>query len=175
MTPKLAVTATPLPVQSTAAPAEYANQKFSYALTTTTDPAQPGKAAQFTLTVTNLTSSREYLRLIFHVPRFTRYRGSVEGVSVELAPGWVSGGASVSTYIDLTVIGGNQSPPDGSVIALALVDPDRGASFSRSVTVKAAAGSQAFRNLFDLDSKAPSLQAKHLAILWPFTIPVLRL
>ena len=137
LTPKLAVTATPLPVQSTAAPAEYANQKFSYALTTTTDPAQPGKAAQFTLTVTNLTSSREYLRLIFHVPRFTRYRGSVEGVSVELAPGWVSGGASVSTYIDLTVIGGNQSPPDGSVIALALVDPDRGASFSRSVTVKA--------------------------------------
>jgi uncharacterized repeat protein (TIGR01451 family) len=135
-TPKLAVAATPIPVQSTA-PAEYANQKFSYALTTTTDPAQPGKAAQFTVTATNLTSSREYLRLIFHVPRFTRYRGSVEGVAVDLTPGWVSAGASVSTFIDLTVIGGNQSPPDGSVIALALVDPDRGASFSRSVTVKA--------------------------------------
>jgi hypothetical protein len=136
-TPKLPVTATPVPAQSTAAPAQSANQKLAYALTTTTDPAQPGKVAQFTVTATNLTSAGEYLRLNFHVPKFSRYRGSAEGVAVDLAPGWVGPGASVSTYIDLAVIGGNQSPPDGSVIALALVDPDRGTSFSRSVTVRA--------------------------------------
>ncbi len=42
------------------AKAVYAAPTFSYALTTTTDPAQPGKMAQFTVTVNNLSDARAH-------------------------------------------------------------------------------------------------------------------
>ena len=113
----------------------YAAPTFSYVLTTTTDPAQPGKFAQFTVTATNLSDTREYLQFSFHVPRFTTFRNYPEGTACDLVPGWVSPGASISTNIDLTILGGNQSPPDGSIINLCLADLARGALVSRSVSV----------------------------------------
>jgi hypothetical protein len=47
--------------------------------------------------------------------------------------GWVAPGASASANLDLKVLGGNQSPPDGSIVTLVLTDLSRGASVSRSV------------------------------------------
>lgn len=104
-------------------------------LTTTTDPVQPGKVAQFTITVTNLTDSRVYSALAFHVPQFTSYGRFPEGTASGLDLGWVDAGASISAILDLKVPGGNQSPPDGSIITLVLTDLRRGISFSHSVTV----------------------------------------
>jgi hypothetical protein len=79
---------------------------FSYVLTTRTDPAQPGKVAQFTLTVTNLTAQAQYAGLSFHVPRFTTYSGYPEGTLFPKSPGYVAAGASKSVNVDLTVLGG---------------------------------------------------------------------
>ena len=124
--------------QASDAKAVYATPTFSYALSTRTGPAPPGKIAQFTVTSTNLSDTREYLQFAFHVPRFTTFRNYPEGTACDLVPGWVNPGASVSTNIDLIVVGGNQSPPDGSIIALGLADLTRGASVSRSVRVRAA-------------------------------------
>jgi hypothetical protein len=115
--------------------AVYVAPTFSYMLTTTTDPVQPGKVAQFTIKVTNLTDKSAYSALAFHVPRFTSYGRFPEGTACGLAPVWVDAGASISINVDLRVTGGNQSPPDGSIITLVLTDPLRGASFSHSVAV----------------------------------------
>jgi hypothetical protein len=107
---------------------------ISYALTTTKDPVQPGKVAQFTITVTNLTDSKAFAEFAFHVPEFTTYRGYAEGTPSSVVLGWVAPGASASANLDFKVIGGNQSPPDGSIVTLVLTDLSRGASVSHSVT-----------------------------------------
>ena len=61
--------------------------------------------AQFTVTVNNLSDARAYLTFVFRVPRFTTYHSYTEGMTCDVVPGWVNAGASVSTNIDLTVVG----------------------------------------------------------------------
>jgi hypothetical protein len=73
--------------------------------------------------------------LIFRVPRFTTYHSYTEGMTCDVVPGWVNAGASVSTIIDLNVVGGNQTPPEGSIVTLELRDLDRGASVSRTIGI----------------------------------------
>jgi hypothetical protein len=111
---------------------------ITYVLSTATDPVQPGKIAQFTITATNLTDSRSYSELVFHVPQFTTYGRHSEGIACNLVLGWLDAGASVSANLDLKVLGGNQSPPDGSIITLTLTDPRHGSTFSRSITINGA-------------------------------------
>jgi hypothetical protein len=48
----------------------------------------------------------------------------------------VPAGVSQSDYVELTVLSGAQVPPDGTIITLDILDPDRSGSVSRSVTVK---------------------------------------
>jgi hypothetical protein len=115
--------------------AVYVSPTFSHGLTTTTDPVQPGKVAQFTITVTNVTDSRAFSEFAFHVPKFTTYKGYPEGTASSVVLGWIAAGASVSANLDFKVLGGNQSPPDGTIITLVLTDLSRGASFSHSVGV----------------------------------------
>jgi hypothetical protein len=117
----------------------YGTPTFSYALTTTTDPVQSGKVAQFKIMVTNLTDSRAFSDFAFHVPRFTTYyQGYPEGKAPSVALGCVAPGGSVSADLDFKVLGGNQSPPDGSIITLVLTDLTRGVSVSRSIGVNKA-------------------------------------
>jgi S1-C subfamily serine protease len=151
--PLLASTPTPNPsAPETAAPPDLALKPaavptshaltqvkgISYVLTTTTDPVQPGEVAQFTISVHNLTDKSAYLGLAFHVPKFTEYDRLHEGAATGFAGRWVDAGASVSDYVDLKVLGGDRSPPDGSIITMVITDPQRGASVSLSTTVNAA-------------------------------------
>jgi hypothetical protein len=129
------LTATPAP-SSTGRPLSRTSD-ISYALTTGRDPVQPGKVAQFTITVTNLTDSKAFAEFAFHVPEFTTYRSYSEGTPSSVALGWVAPGASASANLDFKVLGGNQSPPDGSIVTLVLADLKRGASISHSVTISA--------------------------------------
>jgi hypothetical protein len=134
--PTLTPTVTPTPK-----PASWPTTQakgISYVLTTTTDPVRPGEVAQFTISVHNLTDKSAHLELTFHVPKFTAYGSFPEGAAAGLAGRWVDAGASVSVNVDLKVLGGNRSPPDGSIITLVLTDLDRGASVSLSTTVNAA-------------------------------------
>jgi hypothetical protein len=116
----------------------YVSPTFSYGLTTTTDPVQPGKMAQFTITVTNLTDSRAFSEFAFHVPKFTTYKGYPEGTATSVVLGWIAAGASASANLDFKVLGGNQSPPDGSVVTLVLTDLNCGASVSHSIGINKA-------------------------------------
>jgi hypothetical protein len=120
--------------QASAFKSFYVAPTFSYALTTTKDPVQPGKVAQFTITVTNLTDSKAFAEFAFHVPEFTTYRDYAEGTPSSVVLGWVAPDASASANLDFKVLGGNQSPPDGSIVTLVLTDLSRGASVSHSVT-----------------------------------------
>jgi hypothetical protein len=113
----------------------YPTPVFSYALTAITDSVEPGKVAQLTITVNNLTDSTAFSSFNFQVPKFTTYMGYKAGTASAVGPGHVAAGASKSETVDLKVLGGNQSPPDGSIITLVLVDPARGASVSYSLVV----------------------------------------
>jgi hypothetical protein len=119
--------------QASAFKSFYVAPTFSYALTTTKDRLQPGKVVQLTITVTNLTDSKALAEFAFHVPEFTTYRGYSEGTLSSVVLGWVAPGASASANLDFKVLGGNQSPPDGSIVTVVLSDLSRGASVSRSV------------------------------------------
>jgi uncharacterized repeat protein (TIGR01451 family) len=49
----------------------YVTRELSYPLTTTVNPVQPGQKIQFTVTVTNLSTATQTVRLNYDVPQLT--------------------------------------------------------------------------------------------------------
>jgi hypothetical protein len=122
--------------QASDAKSIYAVPALSYALTTTTDPVAAGQALQFKVTVTNLTTASQYVTFSYHVPNFTAYGSYPAGTVLSYTVGYVAAGASQSVNLaTLTVLGASQAPK-GSLITLVTSDQARGASVSRTVTVK---------------------------------------
>jgi hypothetical protein len=114
----------------------YAAPALSYALTTTMNPVGPGQAAVFTWMVTNLTGSPQSSNICYVVPQYT-YEGGY-GAGEEFCTGnfSVSAGTSTSAIIDLTVLKGTSTPPNGALVNLTLLDVEDGASVSRNATVQ---------------------------------------
>jgi hypothetical protein len=121
-----------------ARPASAASTVFSYALTTTTDPVVPGGAAVFTVTVTNLTNADQEYELCHAVPQFTQQGASSAGTALCTNNTTVLAGTSTSFIIDLSVLNGISTPPNGTLINLTLTDMNDGAMISRIVTVQSA-------------------------------------
>jgi hypothetical protein len=118
------------------AKAIYAVPALSYALTTPTDPIGAGQALQFKVTITNLTTASQYVTLYYHVPNFTVDGTYPAGTLFSYIVGYVAVGASQSVNLaGFTVLGASQAPK-GSLIILVVSDTARGASVSRTVTVK---------------------------------------
>jgi hypothetical protein len=116
-----------------------ASSTFSYALTTTTDPARPGQMVQFELTASNLTNAAQYLSVGYLVPQFTTsINGYAAGTALTYTFGYIPAGVSQSIYLDFKVLNGTQAPPDGSLVNLVVSDPARSASVSRTAMVKSA-------------------------------------
>jgi hypothetical protein len=122
--------------QASDAKSIYAVPALSYALTTTTDPVAAGQALQFKVMVTNLTTASQYVTFSYHVSNFTAYGSYPAGTVLSYTAGYVAAGASQSVNLaTLTVLGTSQAPK-GSLITLVTSDQARGASVSRTVTVK---------------------------------------
>ena len=121
--------------QASDAKAIYAVPALSYALTTTTDPDKAGQVVQFKVTVSNLTTASQYVTLYYHVPNFTGYGGYPAGSALSYIVGYVAAGVPQSVNLTFTVLGASQAPK-GSLITLVTSDQARGASVSRTVTVK---------------------------------------
>jgi hypothetical protein len=113
----------------------YAVPALSYAVSTTTDPIGAGQALQFKVTVTNLTTTSQYASFNYHVPNFTAYGSYPAGSVFNYGVGNVGAGTSQSFNLTFTVIGASQAPK-GSLITLLTSDQGRGASVSRTVTIK---------------------------------------
>jgi hypothetical protein len=120
------------------AKAIFVTPPLSFALTQTTDPAQPGQRIQFTVTVTNLSTINQYVGLYYDVPQFTTAGSYAAGTALTYAIGYIAPGTTQSVNLNFTVLGGSQTPPDGSLINLLVSDRGQGALLSRSVTVKSA-------------------------------------
>jgi hypothetical protein len=121
--------------QASDAKTMYVTLALTYALTTTTNPAQPGQVAKFTVSVTNRSSVSQYLALYDDVPQFTMDRGYPAGTSLSYGIGYVAAGATQSVTLDFTVLSGTQAPPNGSLITLVVTDRANGALVSRTVAV----------------------------------------
>jgi uncharacterized repeat protein (TIGR01451 family) len=124
--------------QASDAKAIYAVPALSYALTTTTDPVKAGQVVQFKVTVSNLTTASQFVSFSYHVPNFTVDGSYPAGTYFTYTLGDVAAGASQTVHFDFTVLSGVQAPPNGSLITLVMSDGARGASVSRTVTVKSA-------------------------------------
>jgi len=92
-------------------------------------------AQQFKVTVKNLTAASQYVTLSYHVPNFTVDAGYPAGDFFSYNVGYVAAGASQSVNFAFTVLSGSQAPK-GSLITPVFLDQARGASVSRTVTVK---------------------------------------
>jgi uncharacterized repeat protein (TIGR01451 family) len=101
-----------------------------YVLTTPADPVKPGGFAEFDVTVRNLSNKTQFVRLFFTVPQFTTYvgNGTSAGSVTSYTFGNIAASASESAKLLFSIPGGNQAPPEGTIIELTLTDQDRGAS-----------------------------------------------
>jgi hypothetical protein len=109
---------------------------LSYTLTSTTNPAQAGQVAKFTVTVTNHSSATQYVALNYDVPEFTTSSsGYPAGTALSYAIGYVAAGATQSVTLNFTVLSGTQAPPTGSLITLLVTDRANGALVSHTVAV----------------------------------------
>ena len=125
---------TPLADGSTALPV-YPAPVFSYTLIPMSNQVGPGNAASFTWTVTNLTNAAQSSRHCFVVPEFTQYSSDPAGTQ-ECSLGFsVPTGGSVPFIIDLTVLDGISTPPDGALINMTVLDTTNAASLSRNIGV----------------------------------------
>ena len=113
-----------------------ASPVLSYALTTMTNPVVPGQAAVFIWTVTNLTNAAQSSNLCYIVPKYTELGANQAGFPNCTGGSAVPAGSSVSGIINLTVLNGVSTPPDGAPINLTINDTNNGASISRNVTVQ---------------------------------------
>ncbi|HMJ06529.1 MAG TPA: hypothetical protein VK474_09770, partial [Chthoniobacterales bacterium] len=114
----------------------HAAGEIAYVLTTPTDPAQPGQVLEFDLTVHNLTTTSQPVRVDFSVPQYTRFAcctGAGSGLNHDF--GTLTAGQSITYQIYLNVLG-TDSVPDGATITLMVNDLARAASVSRSVVVR---------------------------------------
>jgi hypothetical protein len=108
---------------------------FSYTLIPMTNPVAPGQTAEFIWTVTNRTSAAQTSRWCYDVPEFTEQGGSPAG-TLECSGNFsVPAGGSVPAIINLTVLNGFSTPPNGSIINLTVLDVDNGASISSNIGV----------------------------------------
>ena len=114
----------------------YASPSFSYGLTAS-GPAIPGQAIQFKLTVTNLTNTSQNLSIAYHVPQFTTTVGTSYpgGTALSSAFGSVPAKASQTATFNFNVLSGTSTPPNGSLVTLAISDEARGTSVSRTAAV----------------------------------------
>jgi hypothetical protein len=121
--------------QASDAKAMYVNPALTYALTTTTNPAQPGQVAKFTVSVTNRSSVSQYVTLYYDVPQFTMDGSYPAGTALSYVMGYVMAGATQTVTLDFTVLSGTQAPPKGSLITLVVTDRVNGALVSHTVAV----------------------------------------
>jgi hypothetical protein len=112
----------------------YPAPALSYALTTMSNPVGPGQAAVFTWTVTNRTNAAQSSRYCYVVPEFTSQGGDSAGTLLCTSIS-VPAGGSTPVIIDLTVLSGLSTPPDGALINLTVTDIDDGVSVSNNVGV----------------------------------------
>ena len=111
---------------------------IDYVLTAPIDPVKPGHVLEFDVTVRNLSASSQTVTVSFTVPDFTTYNGIPAGMAASYSFFTVLAGTTETAKLLLVVSGGNQTPPDGTVITLMLTDEARGISFSRDVVVESA-------------------------------------
>jgi hypothetical protein len=95
----------------------------------------PGETFGYTMTYNNVSDTLKSAQLKVQLAKGVSVVSADQGATCDVVPGWVNAGASVSTNIDLTVVGGNQTPPEGSIITLELRDLERGAAVSRTIGV----------------------------------------
>jgi hypothetical protein len=84
--------------QASDAKAVYATLALSYTLTTTTNPAQPGQIAKFTVSVTNRSKAIQSVTLDYDVPQFTTASGDPAGTAFSYFMGNVAAGSSLWWY-----------------------------------------------------------------------------
>jgi hypothetical protein len=152
--------------QASDAKAMYVTPALSYTLTTTANPAEPGQAANFTVTVKNLSSISQYVLLYYDVPQFTTSGGNPAGTQLYYGMGYVAAGATQAVTLNFTVLSGAQAPPNGSLITLVVTDRANGALVSQTVAVNdklAMLGRPGAPHgefvLADLSTKAPLITA----------------
>src|SRR2546428_1446660 len=94
----------------------------------------PGQHAVFIWTVTNLTNAGQSANLCYVVPEFT-HAGTYTSTPVTITGRMQTPAArtSASGFIDLTVLNGTSTPPDGTLINLTITDTviGHGVSVSR--------------------------------------------
>jgi hypothetical protein len=122
--------------QASEVQAVYASPLFSFGLTAS-GPAIPGQAIQFKLTVTNLTNTSQNLSIVYHVPQFTTAVGTgyPAGTALSYAFGYVPAKASQTATFNFNVLSGTSTPPNGSLLTLAIFDEVHGTSVSRTAAV----------------------------------------
>jgi hypothetical protein len=155
--------------QASDAKAIYLSPPLTYALTTTTDPARSGQAAQFTVSVTNVSKAVQYVTLNYDVPQFTTDGGYVAGTSLTYVIGNVAVGATQNVALNFTVLSGSQTPSNGSLITLVVADLTHGATISRSVAVNQTLAMLHQAALFrgELAWAAPATKTGGIPVLWP--------
>jgi uncharacterized repeat protein (TIGR01451 family) len=89
---------------------------LSYALTTTTNPAQPGQIVKFTVTVTNSSSVAQPVTINYDVPKFTTANGYPAGTGLSSYMGTATAGGTLAITLNFTVLSGTSAPPNGSLI-----------------------------------------------------------
>jgi uncharacterized membrane protein affecting hemolysin expression len=110
---------------------------LSYALTTTATSVESGQVIPFTVKVTNLSSTSQYVSLSYDVPQFTTSSsGYPAGTPLSYTFGYVVAGATQTVTLDFTVLSGAQAPAHGSLITLLVSDRVNGALVSKTATVK---------------------------------------
>jgi uncharacterized membrane protein affecting hemolysin expression len=123
--------------QASDAKAIYVTPALAYALTTTANPVQPGQGIEFTVTVTNLSTTPQYVSLYYDVPQFTTSsNGYPAGTGLSYTMGFVAAGTTQVVGLDFKVLSGTQAPPDGSLITLVVGDAVTGGLVSGTATVR---------------------------------------
>jgi len=111
--------------------------QVDYVLTTPSDPVKPGEVAEFDITLRNLTNVQQNVTLSYTVPAFVTHNGNPTGTPQTTGTFFIPAGETQSGKLIFNIPGGNQSPPNGSVINLVLTDQARATQFSRSTVVHA--------------------------------------
>jgi hypothetical protein len=110
---------------------------FQYTVTAVPDPVKPGQPLEFDITVHNLTTSSQSVRLDWSVPQYLQNGAIGEGDAQLHDFGTLTAGQSVTFQWDIDVLDAN-SVPEGASITLHVFDLARGASVSRTVVVQSA-------------------------------------
>jgi hypothetical protein len=112
---------------------------FTYAVTASDDPVQPGQSVTFIVTVTNNTAAGATADVDYTVPTSTTVNGTAAGVQKSFELYDVAANSSVTQAVVVaidTITNVTTAPPDGTPITLTFNEADYGGTFSRTVTVR---------------------------------------